>query len=362
MATTTTLTTHVPAPINNVLMRGLLSAARRVLPFFNGTVPGELQIAEGSATVKWRRIQNLALVTSALGEVTSASFGMGRTPATPTISDITKAVAKYGNHFLPSEEVDLFNINSRSAQLLDNLGENAGASLNNLARLEFNNATNIRYANGVADNASIVTQLDAGDIRHVVNNINRQSGMKFFPMGTGSTNINTSPIRASYFGICHPDTEEEIRVLSDFLGVEKYGGYTETIVGEFGYSGGVRWCSSEICGILSGAGTTAPASDIYRGASNVLNDVYETFIYGREAVGLIGLGDEYASQVMLGGPETARQPAIELFAVPPSDVSVANPYGEVGLLSWKAWFAAKILNENWIWKVNHLVRTNSNIS
>ena len=361
MATTTTLQTHVQAPINNVLMRGLLSAARRVLPYYNGTVPGELNIAQGSATVKWRRIDNLALVTTALGEVDSAIFGMGRTPSTPTVTDITKAVAKYGNFFYPSEEVDLFNVNSRAAQLLDNLGENAGASLNNLARVEFGNATNVRYASGVASDAVIVKQITAGDIRHVVNNLNRQSAMKHFPMATGSENITSSTVRASYFGICHPDTEEEIRVLTGFLGVEQYGGYTATLVGEFGAVGGVRWCSTEIAGIDTGAGT-ATASGLYRGASDNANDVYETFIYGREAVGLVGLGDEYMPTVMLGGPETARQAAIQLFAVPPSDVSVANPFGEVGVLSWKAWFAGKILNENWIWNVHHLVRDNSNIS
>ena len=362
MATTTTFQSYVTAPVNNVLMRGLLSAARRVLPFFNGTVPGDLMVAGGAATVKWRRIDNLALATTALGEVDSAIFGMGRTPVTPTVTNITQAVAKYGNFFYPSEEVDLFNINSRSAQLLDNLGENAGASLNKLGDKEFQNASNVRYAGGVASDAVVITRLTAGDIRHAVNNLNRNSAMKMFPMGTGSQNITTSTIRASYFGICHPDTEEEVRVLTGFLGVEQYGGYTATLVGEFGAVGGVRWCSTEIASISSGAGTATPATDIYRGASNNANDVYETFIYGREAVGTVGLGDEFPTDVMLGGPETARIPAIQLINVPPGMASVANPFGEVGVLSWKAWFAAKILNENWIWQIRHLNRTNANVS
>lgn len=362
MSTTTTFQSYVTAPVNNVLMRGLLSAARRVLPFFNGTVPGELEVSGGSATVKWRRIDNLAIVTTALGEVDSAIFGMGRSPVTPTVTNITKAVAKYGNHFLPSEEVDLFNINSKSAQLLDTLGENAGTSLNNLARIEFANSTNVRYAAGVLSDGAVITKIEAGDIRHVVNNLNRQSAMKHFSMGTGSTNINTSPIRSSYFGINHPDTEEEIRVKTGFLGVEQYGGYTETLIGEYGALGGVRWCSSEIAAINSGGGTATPASDIYRGISDNANDVYETFVYGREAVGTVGLGDEFSDSVMMGGPETAAQSAIELISVSPNMPSVANPYGEVGVLSWKAWFASKILNNNWLWEIRHLNRTNDQVS
>ncbi len=360
MATSTTFQSYVTAPINNVLMRGLLSAARRVLPYFNGTIPGELTIAQGSATVKWRRIDNLALATTALGEVSSAVFGMGRSPSTPTVTDITKAVPKYGNFFYPTEEVDLFNVNSRTAQLLDNLGENAGASLNALARNEFAAATNVYRSGGVASDDALDSQLTAGDIRYVVNQLNRQSAMKHFAMGTGSQNITTSTIRASYFGICHPDTEEDIRAITGFIGVEQYGGYTGTKVGEFGAVGGVRWCSTEIASLTSG-GANSASTDIYRGASEAVNDVYETFIYGREAVGTVGLGDEYMTDVMMGGPETAQQSAIQLISSRPT-AGVADPFAEVGTLAWKAWFAAKVLNENWIWEVRHLTRETAFIS
>ena len=352
MATTTTFQSYVTAPINNVLMRGLLSAARRVLPFHNGTVPGDLEISGGSATVKWRRIDNLALTTTALGEVDSAVFGMGRSPSTPTVTNITQAVAKYGKFFYPSEEVDLFNINSKTAQLLDNLGENAGASLNALTRNEFANATNVRLGGGVATVTAIVTAMSTVDIKYTVNQLNRTSAMKMFAMGTGSQNITTSTIRASYFGINHPDVEEDIRGLTGFIGVEQYGGYTETLVGEYGAVGGVRFCSTEIATIDTDAGTTTASG--FRGTSDILNDVYSTFIYGREAVGTVGLGGSMSDQIMMGGPETANQSAIQLISVPPSQASVANPFGEVGVLSWKSWHGAKILNENWIWHVKTL--------
>lgn len=360
MATTTSFQSYVPAPINNVLMRGLLSAARRVLPYFNGTIPGELMLNEGSATVKWRRIDNLALSTAALGEVSSSVYGQGRSPSTPTITDITKAVPKYGNFFYLTEEVDLFNVNSRAAQLLDNLGENAGASLNALSRNEFANASNVYRSGGVASDDALDSQLTVNDIRYVVNQLNRESAMKHFAMGTGSQNIDTSTIRASYFGICHPDTEEDIRAMTGFVGVEKYAGYTGVKVGEFGHVSGVRWCSTEISSIATG-GSDSASTDIYRGASEAVNDVYETFIYGREAVGTVGLGDEFMTDVMMGGPETAQQSAIQLITSQPQG-SVADPFAEVGTLAWKAWFAAKILNENWIWAVRHLTRETANIS
>ena len=351
MATSTTLQSYVTAPINNVLMRGLLSAARRVMPFFHGTMPGALQEQQGSKTVKWRRIDNLAPRTSTLAEISSVIFGMGRTPVTPTVTDITKAVSKYGSFMYLTEEVDLFNINTRAAQLVDNLGENAGHSLNRLMSTEFQNATT-RYGNGVSSTSSVITFLSAGDIRYVVNQLNRNSGMKFFMMAGGSTSIDTKTVRSSYFGICHSDTEEDIRATTNFIPVEQYGGYTEVRNGEFGALGGVRWVSTEIAPINTGA-SNETASTIFRGSTSALNnDVYSSFIYGREAVGSVGLGDEFTDNIYMGGDVL---PAIEL-VTSPKTVSVADPFGEVSVLTWKAWFAGKILNSGWIYEIEHLVR------
>src|SRR3990167_1313754 len=227
----------IPAPINNVYMRGLLSSARKTLPFFNGTMPGVLEKTGGSATVKWRRIENLAVATTALSELSpnaTVTFGIGRTSVRPTIFNVTKAVAKYGNAIITTEEVDLFNINSGTMDLMETLGANAGESLDSVARIEFDNATQVRLGSGVSTTATIITEMKANDIRWSVNKLERNSAMKQRSEGTGSTNVNTATVRSSFHGICHPDVAEDIRQLTGFIGVEQYGGYTETLVGEFG--------------------------------------------------------------------------------------------------------------------------------
>src|SRR3990170_5453037 len=186
---------NVPAPINNVYMRGLLSAARKTLPFFNGTLPGTLEKAGGSATVKWRRIENLTAVTTALSEVSAGStlsFGVGRTAVSPTITNITKAVAKYGNAIILTEEVDLFNINSGTMDLMETLGANAGDSLNALARIEMDNSSQVRFASGAANKSAVVAEMKAGDIQWAVNKLERNSAMKMFTQATGSTNVGNS--------------------------------------------------------------------------------------------------------------------------------------------------------------------------
>ena len=349
-ATVSTLTSNITAPVNYVLMRGLLSSARKRCPYFNGTLPGALEKNGGSMSVKWRRIENLSPVTTALGEVTgTAAFGMGRSAVQPTITDVTVAIAKYGNWVMPTEEVDLFNVNSKSAQILDVLGRNAGESLNLLMRDVHDTSTNVRYGTTATADTNVVTPISLGDIKYVVNQLDRQSAMKFYGLGTGSRNIGTSPVRDAYFGVVHSDVEWDIRALTGFTPVEQYGGYVETEPGEFGTVAGVRWVATETAPVTTGAGTTTATG--FRGASNILNDVYSTFIYGKEAVGTIGLGENHTKEIYMMGD---RLPAIQLINKPKGSSGAADPFNEVGSLAWKAWFAGKILNQNWIWKIRSL--------
>ena len=218
-AAATTLTSNITAPVNFVLMRGLLSAARKKCVWFNGTLPGSLDKGKGSASVKWRRIENLTAATTALGEFTgTATAFLGRDLVQPSITDVTEAVLKYGNAIGVTEEVDLYNVNSKSAQLMDTLGGNAGESLNTLMSQVFSaGATNYRYASGAASNSTTVNTISAADIKYCVNQLNRNSAMTFTPMGTGRDAYNNQPIRSSYYGICHHDVEEDIRGISGFI-------------------------------------------------------------------------------------------------------------------------------------------------
>lgn len=352
----TTQASDLPGEINNVYMRGLLSAARKTLPFFNGTRAGSLEKKKGSATVLWRRIENLAAVTTAITEGSPGStvaFGNARTTVRPTYTNISKAVAKYANGIHTTEEIDLFNIDSDTMNLMDTLGANAGESLNSVARVEFDNASQIRYGSGAANKSAVVGEMKANDIKWAVNKLNRNSAIKLFPMSTGNTNVNTSTVRQSYFGICHPDTEEDIRGLTGFIGVEQYGGYTQTLTGEFGAVNGVRWVASEIAPIETGAGTTS-TSNVFRGTSVDTNDVYTSYIYGKDAVGTVGLGVAFSTSVQMMYEN--KDKAIELIYHKPGSSGVGDPFNEIGSISWKAWHATKILNGNWIVKILTLAK------
>lgn len=204
-------------------------------------------------------------------------------------------------------------------------------------------ATTTRFAGGVASAGAIGAAITASDIKYAVNNLNRESAMKMFPQGVGSKNIGSSPIRESYFGICHPDVEEDVRDINGFIAVEQYAGYTSTFPGEFGTVNGVRFSATEIGNITDDTGTTS--ANGLRGTSTVLHDVYDTLIYGMEAIGTVGLGENHAKEIYQMGD---RVPAVSLINHAPGSSGIGDPYNEVGSLAWKAFYAGKVLNANWI--------------
>jgi N4-gp56 family major capsid protein len=344
--------TDIGSPVNYELMRGLLSAARKKLPYFNGSLPGTLTKNMGAPAVIWQRVENLTAVTTAISEPTgNTAWQNGRALVVPTVNTVTATPSKYGNAIQLTEEVDLIQMNVKAMALMDTLGANAGESLNELMIDVYQGVTSTssRNAGGVATITSIVTDMVAADIKWAVNQLNRNSAMNFTPMGTGSTNIGTSPVRDSYYGICHPDVEEDIRDITGFISVEQYGGYTETVPGEFGAVGGVRFCVSELAGVIAAdsGGTTTTNSLRYTTTETAAN-LYDTFIYGREALGTVGLGEQHTNGVNMMYDTI---PAVELIQHGPGSAGAGDPYNEIATIAWKAWFAGAILNHNWIMEV-----------
>lgn len=185
-----------------------------------------------------------------------------------------------------------------------------------------------------------------------MNKLDRASAQRFTSNSWGSTNIGTSPVRASYYGVCHPDVKEDIRQRTGFKDVVEYGGQTETMPYEFGFLAGVRWCDTEVLPIataITGASTAAGSQTLRGLSANGGFDVYTSYIYGKESVGSVGLGNMHATtSYEMYDPK--NPPAVEVVYKPLGTVG-QDLYNEVSSLSWKAWFAAKILNANWITKV-----------
>lgn len=347
MAQTITDTTDLQKPVNVVFQQTFLRRAQQLCPYFMGTRPGTLNKQQGTSTIKWRRIEQETPSTTALTELTgTASYMQGRDADTPTFTDVVATVSKYGQFYIVNEEVDLYNPNQTTDELVEVLGESAGRSLNQLMRNIMEDDATQRFADNALNIAGVQEIVSTGDLNRIINELSRNSGRPFSPMTTGSTNIGTAPILRSYWAICHPDVAHDVAGLTGFKSVETYAGQTAIVQGEFGYYAragkGLRFVESEDASIDPNAGGVLSGSDLR--STSTLTDVYTISIYGEDAFGSVNLGKRHTDGVYRAGENKG---SFEMIFKERGSGGTSDPFNEIATLAWKAFFAGAVLNANW---------------
>lgn len=338
--------TYSQHPVNALFEQKFLRRAQQLCPYFMGTQPGTMVKNGGTATLKWRRFEQATPTTTALTEITTASYGNGRSSITPTNTDVTALVAKYGQFFIVTEEVDVLSVNGTTMEFAEILGESAGRSLNMLMRDKMEDSATQQYAANVASTAAVHAVLVTGDLDYTINTLSRNSARPFTALSSGSTNIGTVPILPSYWAICHPDEAVVISKMTGFTGVEKYAAHVALVEGEFGYySGagkGVRFVQSEDSSIDLAAGAALSGADLR--TQSALTNVYTVCVYGQNAFGSVGLGKKHTDGVYRAGDNTGGW---EIISHARGSSGAADPLNEIATIGWKAWFAGAVLNANW---------------
>jgi N4-gp56 family major capsid protein len=345
MAASTTGTSTLTKPVNVIFQQTLLRNAKALCPYFAGTVPAEVTQHAGSFTAAWRRIENLTPTTTALTELSGAPTFPTRDNVTPSITNVSAAVSKYGQYLLLNEEADLVNFNGQTDKLMEVLGISAGRSLNMLQRNEVEDNATIVYANGTSD-GTVTSKMLVTNIASVINTLSRNNALPFTPLSTGSQNVGTSPILPGFWGACHPDVAYDIAQMTGFKGVETYAGHTQTVAGEFGLIGtagmSVRFVQTADASIDADSGGAKGSN---RSTSGTNGDLYSTPIWGRDCVGSLGFGMEHVKEIYTAGD---KLPAVQLITKERGSSGVADPFNELATMAWKSWHAAKILNTTWI--------------
>jgi N4-gp56 family major capsid protein len=347
-ATISATDSELQKPVNVVFEQTFLRRAQQNLPYFMGTSAGTLNKQAGTSTIKWRRIEQETPTTTALTELTgTAAYFQGRSADTPTFTDVTATVAKYGQVYIVNEEVDLFNPNGTTTQLVGVLGESAGRSLNQLQRdIGEDNATK-RYAANVAAETDVESIVTTGSLNRVINELCQNSARPFTAMTNGSTNIGTAPILPSFWAICNPDVANDVAGLTGFKSIEIYAGQTMTVPGEFGYYAnagyGCRFVQTPDASINANGGGSLSGQDL-KSTSAVQVDTYTILIYGQDAFGSVGLGEQHTDGVYRAGDNTGGWMLINH---PKGSSGASDPFDELGTVAWKAWHAGAVLNANW---------------
>ena len=275
----------------------------------------------GTNTVKFRRYGNLSAATTALSE--------GVTPSGNSLSvtDITAAVAQYGDYITVTDVVDYESKDPVLVEAAEVLGDQMGDTIDQLTRDVLAAGTVVTYV-GDTSRAGITTTdlITATEVRKAVRTLKNAKARRITRMINSSTGVATEPVSAAYVGFVHPDTTYDLQDETGWVPVEKYSSSMNVMENEVGKLNDCRFIESTNCKIFSGAG-----------AGSI--DVYATLILGMDTYGLTRISGE----------------AVKNIVKPLGSGGTADPLDQRATSGWKITFVAKILNDAFMARLEHAV-------
>jgi len=319
MATTTR--TQIPAEVNNFYSRTLLM---RAVPLFIHTKYGQVRDIpqnSGTSTIKFRRYGNLAAATTALTE------GVTPTGSQMSVTDITATVAQYGDYVTYSDVVDYESQDAVLTEFAEVLGDQAGDTLDQLARDVLAAGTTVVYVGQTSRVAvSAADLITAVAVRKMVRTLKNNKARRVTRMVSASTGIATEPVAQAYISIVSPDTTFDLQDETGWVPVEKYSAAMSVMEGEVGKLGDVRFVET-------------PNAKVFEGAGAASIDVHATLIMGMEAYGVSRISGA----------------ALQNIVKPLGSAGTADALNQRGTTGWKGTFVTKILNDDFLGRLEHAV-------
>jgi N4-gp56 family major capsid protein len=283
--------------------------------------------ANKADTVKFRRPVPFPVSTAPLVE--------GATPSSQQMSyeDVTVQLQQYGAVTEITDKVQDLAEDPvlKDASMLS--GEQAAETIEMVTYGAIKAGTNVFYDTSAhTTRASVDSKLTLNRLHAVTRSLRANRGKAVTSMLASSPGYATRAIEGGYIAFGHTDLEHDIRALSGFLPVAQYGSRQPLCPEELGSVENVRFILSPLLVPFQAAGAAVGATGmIADDATNI--DVYPLIVIAKEAYGLVPLKGKNSITPTVLNPGTP---------------SKSDPLGQVGFVGWKTYFAAKILNENWI--------------
>jgi N4-gp56 family major capsid protein len=283
--------------------------------------------ANKADTVKFRRPVPFPVSTAPLVE--------GATPSSQQMSyeDVTVQLQQYGAVTEITDKVQDLAEDPvlKDASMLS--GEQAAETIEMVTYGAIKAGTNVFYDTSAhTTRASVDSKLTLNRLHAVTRSLRANRGKAVTSMLASSPGYATRAIEGGYIAFGHTDLEHDIRSLSGFLPVAQYGSRQPLCPEELGSVENVRFILSPLLVPFQAAGAAVGTTGmIADDATNI--DVYPLIVIAKEAYGLVPLKGKNSITPTVLNPGTP---------------SKSDPLGQVGFVGWKTYFAAKILNENWI--------------
>lgn len=306
----------VASGVNNFYDRVMLKAARPLLVHLRWAQVKDIP-RNNSEVIKFRRYSLLSANTTALSE--------GVTPSGTSLSvtDVTATVAQYGDYITLTDFLVFTTLDPILTETADLLGQQAGNSLDQIARDVMVAGSTVQYASSATttNTVSASMTLTRAEVREAVRTLQGNDAKKVTRMVNPSTGWNTSPINAAYVGIISHNTLFDLKDETGWLPVEQYASQANVMEGEVGSMDDVRFVMTTNASTTSGSLTT----------------VHRTLVLGQDYYGITRISGEAMRNIVkaLGSGGTA------------------DPLDQRSTSGWKATFVAKRLNENFCVRIEH---------
>jgi len=277
--------------------------------------------------VKFRRPIPFPVSTTPLVE------GAAPTSQQMLYEDVPVAMGQYGGVCQISDRVDDMAEDPvlKDAAMLS--GEQAAETIEMVTYGAIKGGINVFYALGTNTlRTQVNSVISLSRIRAITRNLRANRGKSVTSMLSSSENYATKAIEGGFIAFGHTDIEADIRNLPGFTPVSQYGSREPLCPEEAGSVENVRFILSPLLVPWVNAGGLA-ATNTTVSTAGTNSDVYPLLVIAKEAFGLVPLKGSKAIT------PTVLNPGIP---------SKSDPLGQMGYVGWKTYFAAKILNENWI--------------
>jgi N4-gp56 family major capsid protein len=283
-----------------------------------------------SQTVKFRRYEALAAASTNITE--------GVTPpgSTITSTDYNATLDQIGDWVGITDQVQDTHEDPIIMEYQDILAEQAALTVETKLFYVLRGGSNVFRANGTQRD-HINTTLTKNLQQKVTRLFKRQNARVITKKLSSDARMDTVSVKPSFIAFCHPDLEPVVQGLAGFKDVVDYGGSMTPYPTEIGSVGDVRYLTSTVISSWADAGgTKAGSGTTMVSTTGTSADVYP----------IIYISADCAAVTPLKGSS-----ALTPFVKNPGEPREGDQLGQRGWIGWKSYFAALILNQAWIARV-----------
>jgi len=267
-----------------------------------------------SDTAKWSKYAKLS------NDPTSYVLTEGVVPSGDNLTrtTLTSQLTQLGNFLSYSDKLKYTNDDKVLNEMNMKLADQSKEIMDIFVRNVLVAGTNVLWGGDATSTITVAVgdNITTALIKKAVRNLQYNRTKKSKNWSAGSTKVGSSPVGASYIGICGAYVEADLKALTGFVEVQSYASVGDIMEDEIGYYAGVRFIRTDV-----------PYIDVDGGDSNA--NVHSVIIFGKEAYGITRLEGK----------------ALEVIVKPDTMGGHDNPLNQFGTIGWKGYIASRILKQ-----------------